>query len=200
MLLLIIPLSHFHFVWIHIGCTERHGREVKTLSYSEGPGFKSRFEDSPSWLRFFVALLCLSRRMPEYNLKIVPRQLPSKSFPFTCYPFTLRYIVLKSKDVPLRHAGAKRGGSTVLILDLGARWGWVVTVTTRPRFTPVKGPPVPTGQEAGWASELVWKQKLEEKSFASTGDQTPVVQSVVRHYTVWATSAHNFSCWKGVIK
>jgi len=32
-----------------------------------------------------------------------------------------------------------------------------------------KGPPVPIVQEAGWASVLVWTQRLEEKSFASTG-------------------------------
>jgi hypothetical protein len=59
----------------------------------------------------------------------------------------------------------------------------VVSVTLRPHFTPRKGPPVPIAQEAGWASELVWTQRLEEKSFASAGDQAPVVQSVVRHYT-----------------
>jgi hypothetical protein len=28
-----------------------------------------------------------------------------------------------------------------------------------------------------------WTQRLEEKFFASAGDRTPVVQSVVRHYT-----------------
>jgi len=39
-----------------------------------------------------------------------------------------------------------------------------------------------TGQEAGWASELVWTQRLEEKSFAPAGDRIPVVQSVARHY------------------
>jgi hypothetical protein len=33
-----------------------------------------------------------------------------------------------------------------------------------------KGSPVPIAQEAGWASELVWTQRLEEKSFASAGD------------------------------
>jgi hypothetical protein len=30
---------------------------------------------------------------------------------------------------------------------------------------PGKESPVPTGQEAGWASEKVWTQRLEEKSF-----------------------------------
>jgi hypothetical protein len=30
-------------------------------------------------------------------------------------------------------------------------------------------------------------QRLEEKSFASAGDRTPIVQSLVRYYTDWAT-------------
>jgi hypothetical protein len=46
-----------------------------------------------------------------------------------------------------------------------------------------KGPPVPIVQEAGWAPETVWTQRLEEKSSASVGDRTPAMQSVVRHYT-----------------
>jgi hypothetical protein len=57
---------------------------------------------------------------------------------------------------------------------------------------PGKGPPVPVGQEAGWAPEPVWTQRLEEESSASVGDWTPVVQSVVSHYTDWATPAPNF--------
>jgi hypothetical protein len=44
-------------------------------------------------------------------------------------------------------------------------------------------PPIPIVQEAGWAPEPVWTQRLEAKSSASVGDRTPVVQSVVRHYT-----------------
>jgi hypothetical protein len=52
---------------------------------------------------------------------------------------------------------------------------------------------VPIKQEAGCASELVWTQILQEKSFASAGDRTSVVQSAVRHYTdrtkiKWANS------------
>jgi hypothetical protein len=54
---------------------------------------------------------------------------------------------------------------------------------------PGKGPPVPIGQEAGWAPEPVWTQRLEGKPFASGGDRTPFVQSVVSHYTDWATPA-----------
>jgi hypothetical protein len=50
-------------------------------------------------------------------------------------------------------------------------------------FYPGKGPLVLIGQEAGWVSEQVWTQSLEEKSFVSARDRTPIVQSVVRHYT-----------------
>jgi hypothetical protein len=51
------------------------------------------------------------------------------------------------------------------------------------------GPPVPIRQEGGWAPEPVWTQRLEEKSSASVGYQTPVVQSVNSHYSDWATAA-----------
>jgi len=32
-------------------------------------------------------------------------------------------------------------------------------------LAPGKGPPSPSVQETGWATELVWTQKLKEKSF-----------------------------------
>jgi hypothetical protein len=51
---------------------------------------------------------------------------------------------------------------------------------------PGKGPPVPIVQEAGWASEPVWTQRLEEKSFClcrGSNLDRPVVQPVARHYT-----------------
>jgi hypothetical protein len=54
-----------------------------------------------------------------------------------------------------------------------------------------KGPPVPTGLEAGCASELVWTQILEENSFTSVGDRAPVIQSIVWHFTDWATTFPN---------
>jgi hypothetical protein len=53
-----------------------------------------------------------------------------------------------------------------------------------------KGPPVPIVQEAGWAPEPVWTQRLEKKSFrlcrGSNFDRA-VVQPVARRYTDWAT-------------
>jgi hypothetical protein len=47
---------------------------------------------------------------------------------------------------------------------------------------PGKGPSVPIVQEAGWAPDPVWTQRLEEKSFSTDGDRTTVVKSVVTHY------------------
>jgi hypothetical protein len=37
-------------------------------------------------------------------------------------------------------------------------------------YLPGKRPPVPIVQEAGWAPQSVWTQKLEEKSSASVGE------------------------------
>jgi hypothetical protein len=42
---------------------------------------------------------------------------------------------------------------------------------------PGKGPPVPIVQEAGWAAEPVWTQRLEEKYFSPAGDRTPFARS-----------------------
>jgi hypothetical protein len=58
---------------------------------------------------------------------------------------------------------------------------------------PGKGPPVPIVQEAGWAPEPVWTQRLEEKILCPAGNRTPVVQPVVRHYTAWANPAPSFN-------
>jgi hypothetical protein len=40
-----------------------------------------------------------------------------------------------------------------------------------------KGPPVPIVQEAGWAPDLVWTQRLEEKSFTAAGDRSSIARS-----------------------
>jgi hypothetical protein len=53
-------------------------------------------------------------------------------------------------------------------------------------LVPVKGPPVPIVQEAGWAPELVWTQKIEKKSSCfcrGSNPDHPVVQFVVAHCT-----------------
>jgi hypothetical protein len=53
-----------------------------------------------------------------------------------------------------------------------------------------KGPPVPIVQEAGWAPEPAWTQRLEEKSFRlcrGSNLDRPVVQPVARDYSDRAT-------------
>jgi hypothetical protein len=77
---------------------------------------------------------------------------------------------------------------STLALD-GGEWS-----ASRPSsaLAPGKGPPVPIGQEAGWAPEPVWTQSLEEKSFRlcwGSNLDRPVVQSVARHYADYATPA-----------
>jgi hypothetical protein len=75
-----------------------------------------------------------------------------------------------------RACGEKRYSSysfTTSTLD-GGEWS-----ASRPgrALTPGKGPPVPIVQETGWPPEPVWTQGLEEKSFASAGNRTPIARS-----------------------
>jgi hypothetical protein len=86
------------------------------------------------------------------------------------------------KVIPL-HAMEAHGGEEVSYSFLtsalnGGEWSAPRPGRALPRG---KEPPVSIVQEAGWAPEPVWTQRLEEKS--SVGDRTPVIQSVVRHYT-----------------
>jgi hypothetical protein len=65
----------------------------------------------------------------------------------------------------------------------GGEW-----LAPRPGSTlgPGKGPPVPTVQEAGWAPEPAWTQRLEEKSFRlcrGSNLNRPVIQPAARYYT-----------------
>jgi hypothetical protein len=50
----------------------------------------------------------------------------------------------------------------------------------------------PLDRRLGGPQSPVWTQRLEEKSSASVGDRNPVVQSVVRHGTDWATAAPRY--------
>jgi hypothetical protein len=83
------------------------------------------------------------------------------------------------KAVPL-HATKAQGermyssySFSTSLLD-GGEWS-----ASRPGSTlaPGKEPPVPIVQGAGWASELVCLQGLEEKSSASVGDRTTLARS-----------------------
>jgi hypothetical protein len=50
---------------------------------------------------------------------------------------------------------------------------------------PGKGPPVPSVQEAGWALEPVWTQRLEEKSLPLPGIEPRSPGRPVRSQTLY---------------
>jgi hypothetical protein len=99
----------------------------------------------------------------------------------------------QAKAVPL-HATKALGGKrryssysfSTSALDRGE---WSVSCPGR-ALAPGGERPVHTVQEAEWAPEPVWTQRLEEKSFRlcrGSNLDRPVVQPVARHYTGWAT-------------
>jgi hypothetical protein len=96
----------------------------------------------------------------------------------------------KGEAVPLRsieaHLGDRRYSSYSFLTSALEGGEWSASGPGR-ALPPGKEPPVPVVQEAGWALEPVWTQRLEGKSSASVWDRTPAVQSVVRHYTDWAS-------------
>jgi hypothetical protein len=103
-------------------------------------------------------------------------QLPTKKLKLSHY-------------TPRRRLGERRYSSysfSTTALD-GGEWSASCPGHVLPQG---KGPPVPIVQEAGWAPEPVWTQRLEEKSVhlcRGSNLDRPVVQPVARHYTDWAT-------------
>jgi hypothetical protein len=55
----------------------------------------------------------------------------------------------------------------------------------RPGFTPRKGPSVPIEQEAGWAPEPVWTQRLEGNPFPLPGIEPRSPGRPVRSQTLY---------------
>jgi hypothetical protein len=77
-----------------------------------------------------------------------------------------------------------RGGIALTHSYLGTRWGWVVSITPRPRFTPG------THCTGGWVGPRAGlNAEAWGKILCLCRGSTPVVQSVVRHCTYWATPA-----------
>jgi hypothetical protein len=78
-----------------------------------------------------------------------------------------------------RHGGAwgERRYSSYSFTTSTLDWGeWSASRPGR-SLPPGKGPPVPIGQEAGWAPEPVWTLRLEEKSFVPAEDRTSIARS-----------------------
>jgi hypothetical protein len=84
--------------------------------------------------------------------------------------------IKQSRYTPWRRLGVEENSSysfTTSALD-GGEWSASHLCHSLP---PGEGPPVPVGQEAGWAPEPVWAQRLEVKSFASARDRTSIARS-----------------------
>jgi hypothetical protein len=102
-----------------------------------------------------------------------------------------------AKAVPLHATKALGGRGGIYPTHFRPRhyMGWVVSLTSGHALPPEKGPPVLIGQEAGWAPEPVWTQRLEENFFrlcrGSSLDR-PIVQPVARLYTDWANPAYAY--------
>jgi hypothetical protein len=79
----------------------------------------------------------------------------------------------KGKVVPQHTYGRAGGRGSIAPTYSRPRGEWSAS---RPgcALLPGKGPPV---EEAGWAPEPVWTQRLEEKSFASVEDQTSITRT-----------------------
>jgi hypothetical protein len=78
-----------------------------------------------------------------------------------------------------------------IILDLGIRCTVGQWSASRPALPLGKEPPVPTGQEVGWAPEPVWKTwRRENFCFHRDSNSDPsAVQPLASLYTDWAISA-----------
>jgi hypothetical protein len=76
--------------------------------------------------------------------------------------------------------------------------GWVVSVTPRPRFTPGERTPG-THCTGGWAGPRAGLDTKARGKILCTcrgsNPDRPVVQSVVRHYTAWATTARTLATY-----
>jgi hypothetical protein len=70
-----------------------------------------------------------------------------------------------------------------IILDLGTRWRWVVSITPRPLYLQGKCPRYPLDRILGGPKSRSGRCGVEEPS----GNRTPAVQSIYHHYTDWAT-------------
>jgi hypothetical protein len=101
------------------------------------------------------------------------------------HPIIRHYIVWAPKDkkkvrlsryMPWRRMGERRYSSYSYLTSAPDGGEWSASRPSR-ALPPGKGPPVPIGQEDGWAPKPVWTQGLEEKSSAPVGDRTSIARS-----------------------
>jgi hypothetical protein len=92
----------------------------------------------------------------------------------------------------LLHLGEGQEVQQLLIFNVDTRCGWVVSVMQQLHFTPGEGPPLPKQLETEWNPELVWTQKLEEKTLAFPRHGTLVIQPAVKslYYLSYPSSTY----------
>ena len=72
--------------------------------------------------------------------------------------------------------------TALFILNLGARWGWVVNATTQP-LNPQGRAPVPVIEEAGFDPGLSGREWGRENLLLPPGFEPHTVQPVASRYT-----------------
>jgi hypothetical protein len=65
---------------------------------------------------------------------------------------------------------------------------------------PGKGPPVPIGQEAGWAPVPVWTQRLNSTLKLDHERFRPNPLQFIVHLSPFHWTSYSLSCWKNVVK
>jgi hypothetical protein len=136
--------------------------------------------------------------------KLLPMYLSSVSELLTfCVPILLsirRHIDCLKEEVkvkvssytPWRRTGGERRYSSCLYLTSATRWGWVVSVTPWPRFTPGERTPG-THWIGGWVGPRAGLDAGDRRKILcpcwGLNLNHPIVQPIVRHYTAWATAA-----------
>jgi hypothetical protein len=88
------------------------------------------------------------------------------------------YNVVKTKAVPLlpcRHKEERNYCCYSFLTSAIDGGGWSASRPGR-ALAPGKETPVPIVQEAGWAPEPAWTQRIEEKYFASARDRTSIAR------------------------
>jgi hypothetical protein len=98
-------------------------------------------------------------------------------------------LVVKGKVIPL-HATEALGWEEVLLLlnlNLGTRWSEWSASRSAALYPRGKDPRYPLYRRLGGP------QSRSGHRYCLCRDRTPVVQSVVRHYTDWVTPAHFFT-------
>jgi hypothetical protein len=103
-------------------------------------------------------------------------------------PFIIELKIKLSRYTPWRRLGERRYRSYSLITTALDRGEWSASLPGC-ALSPGKGPPVPIVQEAGWAPEPVWTQRLEKKFFRlcrrSNPDRPVVQHSNIMLLSLW---------------